>query len=378
MSSDILPVTRLGLRQKWRSLRDLISHLRDIRRREGVPWSSQVREYRRIRRAIGATPREFYRYRMWDTRVPLADRLSFLVWVSRRPLEALLNPKESSRIVGSKISGDDFYRTNGFPTPRRFGVWCPPGFASDATDTIRTRSELVAALGHAPTGVVFKIDLGSGGDFVLVFSAVESDGLRHATGELWSIDRLVNVTAAQGPWLVQERILPHPELVALSGSEDVATLRMVTCRWESGRIFLLPVTLKLPATASGLDNFGAGNVGVAVSENGVLGAAAFGLDGPQIDRHPITNALLPGTRVPHWDAAVALVCRAHAKIPSLRSLGWDVAIAPDGPVILEANTWWGVDVIQQPGLRGLLKGEFLAFVEEIGAGPTLRLSERGG
>ena len=370
------PVSLLVLRQKWRSLGDLLAGIREVHRAERVGVIRALREYLRIRRAIRATPREYFRYRLWDTAAPLADRLSFITWADRRPLEAFLNAKAEAVRVQSKIQGDDLFRQHGLPTPARLGVWCPGDAHSDAADAIRTRDQLMSLLNRTSGGVVFKRDFGGSGEFVLVFTAADMSGLQHASGAHWSIDRLLESTSAVEPWLVQSRVTAHPELAALAGCDYAATLRLVTCRRSSGRVFLLPATLKLPSTASGCDNFGAGNVAIAVNDDGVLGRGALGLDGPPIDRHPVTGALFEGVTVPHWAAAVEIVRRGQALVPTLRSLGWDVAITPGGSVILETNAWWGVDVIQQPGLRGLMRGEFIEFIEELGAAHIIRRGRR--
>jgi hypothetical protein len=351
-----------------RSLKRFSAGIRMLRRSEGIGAVRAVREYWRMRRAIGATSREFFRYRLWNTSVPLAERTSFMTWAKRRPLEAFLNPKSDMFRVRSKLRSDAFYREHGLATPDRVGIWSPRADATSGPDRLRSRDELVAALVPQTTGVVFKLDVSGGGRSVLVFTAADRSGLRHASGEYWSYDRLIDRMAFGEPWLIQARVTAHPILAAMAGCDYAVTLRLVTCHRTSGRIFLLPATIKLPSVATGVDNFGAGNVAVAVGDTGAMECGAVGLDGPSIDRHPVTGMRFPGQAVPDWDAAVELVTRGHSLIGPLRSIGWDVAMTPDGPMILEGNVWWGVDVIQQPGMRGLLRGEFIEFLDEVGAG----------
>jgi hypothetical protein len=57
-------------------------------------------------------------------------------------------------------------------------------------------------------------------------------------------------------------------------------------------------------------------------------------------RAPGTGALVEGLRVPHWDAAAALVRRAAPHFLPARTLGWDVALTEAGPVIVETNMFW--------------------------------------
>jgi hypothetical protein len=57
------------------------------------------------------------------------------------------------------------------------------------------------------------------------------------------------------------------------------------------------------------------------------------------ERHPVTGVEIVGRQVPHWAEIVALAGRAH-RISSDRILvGWDIAITPQGPVLLEGNSY---------------------------------------
>lgn len=39
-------------------------------------------------------------------------------------------------------------------------------------------------------------------------------------------------------------------------------------------------------------------------------------------------------------AIVEAVKNYQARIPYLKTIGWDVALTDDGPVIIEINNWW--------------------------------------
>jgi hypothetical protein len=276
----------------------------------------------------------------------------------------------------SKIDADALFADIGIPTPPRIGVWCPPAHAHQVADGFHDPARLEALVAAHEDGLVFKREFGEGGEFVQVFHEATREGLRHVSGEWWPIGRLLRLMSDGHRWLIQARIHSHPEVHTLIGSDQLAGLRLVTCRRASGRIFLAQAMLKLPSTGTGLDNFSAGNLGVAVDDDGVLGAAVLGLDGPSVDRHPLSGKVLAGVRTPLWQEALQVVFDGHAQLPpEMGSLGWDVGLTGDGPIILEANPHWG-DVTQQPGLRGLLQGEFLEYCVERGAAGVLRLERR--
>lgn len=64
--------------------------------------------------------------------------------------------------------------------------------------------------------------------------------------------------------------------------------------------------------------------------------------------HPTTNVELIGYEIPYVDEAIELCLQAAMEIPEFRYIGWDVAIAPDGPLIIEGNDYPGYDFWQLP------------------------------
>ncbi|MCA1790086.1 MAG: hypothetical protein LC667_09580 [Thioalkalivibrio sp.] len=299
----------------------------------GIRWSIQLREYARFRQAIGVSPAEFYRYRLWDETRPRTERVKILSWRDRRRLEEFFNQRSDVDLVRSKVQSDALCRTHDLPTPARLALWSASGECGDGEGpVVSTVAGLAALIGQHPHGLVCKREYGGSGDHVLVFVAADGAGLTRPDGSRWSVSQLAARMAGSDTWLLQERVLPHPELVALSGSAGgLATVRIVTCLRATGDVLVLPATLKLPDQRSGLDNFGAGNPAVAVSDRGVLGAACHGIDGPIIDRHPITGRAFRGIVLPDWDAAVALCRRGQQLLPTLRSIGWDIALTTTGP-----------------------------------------------
>ena len=60
----------------------------------------------------------------------------------------------------------------------------------------------------------------------------------------------------------------------------------------------------------------------------------------RVEVHPDSGVRFTGLQVPFWNEVLEL-CRGAARIcPNLRSIGWDIAIAPGGPMIIEANHKW--------------------------------------
>jgi hypothetical protein len=57
--------------------------------------------------------------------------------------------------------------------------------------------------------------------------------------------------------------------------------------------------------------------------------------------------------LPFWHEVVDLAYRAHAVFPTRLIVGWDIAILPDGPCVVEGNTRPDLDIHQRVSRRPL-------------------------
>lgn len=180
-----------------------------------------------------------------------------------------------------------------------------------------------------------------------------------------------------GPHILQERLANHPAISAL-GPSALCTARIVTCREADGSPEHLVSVFRMPAPTAPADNFAAGGFASPVDHaTGVLGnAVRKNLSDAALDylEYPGSGQPFAGFRLPHWQAALELCLRAHGVLSEFPSVGWDVAITPDGPVLIEGNHDWNVVLAQQPGSRPLGRTRFVDSYESF-LEPT-RLSAR--
>jgi hypothetical protein len=60
----------------------------------------------------------------------------------------------------------------------------------------------------------------------------------------------------------------------------------------------------------------------------------------EVTRHPDTGRVLAGEHIPMWDEVLDLVRRSARAVAPVRTVGWDVAVTPTGPVLVEGNFWY--------------------------------------
>ena len=150
-----------------------------------------------------------------------------------------------------------------------------------------------------------------------------------------------------GRYLLQERLVQHPALAALH-EPSVNTVRLVTVLRE-GRVEPLVAALRIGTGGVAVDNWSAGGlvVGLDLGTGRLYGRGVFkpGCGGELryggfVDRHPDSGVVLDGYALPDIPEAVELARQLHVDMGGPRTVGWDLAITPDGPVVVEGNSHW--------------------------------------
>lgn len=176
----------------------------------------------------------------------------------------------------------------------------------------------------------------------------DQNGTTRNTAELV---RHLKVLASNRPVLVQQAMKAHPDLAQLAVNV-LTSSRMMTIKNESGGFEATHAVFKSSTKPEAIvDNFHKGGIVSRVNiKTGELGPASdAGVGQPCVwyETHPLTGATIKGRILPLWAETVALVERAHAAFPDRITIGWDVAITDQGPVIIEGNTQSGCDMIQR-------------------------------
>jgi len=158
-------------------------------------------------------------------------------------------------------------------------------------------------------------------------------------------------------FVVQPLIEQHPVLYAIDPA-SVATVRIDTLL-EGGLVHMNGAHLRLGTGRSVTANWRYGGLIVAIDpETGhLMGPArtkpkfAKELGGLELDAHPVSGIRFDKVELPHWPILLDVVKRAAHVMRPLGSIGWDVAIGRDGPILIEANHDYDL-FMQQDAARG--------------------------
>ena len=139
----------------------------------------------------------------------------------------------------------------------------------------------------------------------------------------------------------------HPELDALN-PYAINTLRIVTIRNDAGG-HILYAYLRIGNGGRPVDNLHSGGMFAPIDlETGRIQYPAYDKERRTYEKHPMTGVEIPGLQIPLWEQAKELCLKASEVVPRMRYVGWDVAITPERPVLVEGNNLPGYDILQMP------------------------------
>ncbi len=167
----------------------------------------------------------------------------------------------------------------------------------------------------------------------------------------------------RGELLVEEVIDQHAELAAVCAG-TVNTTR-VTAFFDGETTHILAVAQKFGRGAVS-DQNAFGGFYTMLDENGRATGAGYDSCGQVYETHPESGVRIADFTLPMFDEVVDFVDRMARVVPQVRYVGWDIALTPTGPVLVEGN--WAAGVYENKasatGIRTGHKPRYLTAMRQ--------------
>jgi len=284
-------------------------------------------------------------------------------------------------LLDDKWVTERFLGSLNFPVPKTHGVFHPRfGWTADG-QWLRTPEQLTTLLrsvGAVP--LILKPRGGRMGNHILAIEPVispEEVQIRDAKG-LWSVQTFLNRLPADAfndfdgeyhGWLIQDRVRQHPDLNQLN-PDSLNTIRLISFLTLDGDCEIHYGLIRIGRKGSIVDNWTQGGLSVVLDlDTGTLGSAIIKpkATAERIHHHPDSGFQFDGFQIPLWSKVTDLIKQAATTVSGVRSVGWDIALSEDGPLIIEANATWGIRSVQSHTDDGCLTPHVRAELAKYGA-----------
>ncbi len=353
------------------------SVLVEVAREHGISPLRQMREMFAL--AFGPARlalADYHTYGMFDPDIPMPAKKEYVGARGSYLINARLNLDDltiSRGFVGDKVMYTALLRQLGLPTTRTQAVASVDRGFGDIPALRDPGALKTWLLNDAAFPLFGKPCEGRGSVGSALFSGIEEAQIVMGNGRRADLDGFCAEVFTDYPegFIFQTALRQHDDLTRIAGP-SIGTMRVVTIRDGDG-IRVLYTVWKVPAPDAMSDNFWQkGSMVVEVDPAGVLGRCRIGtgLEGRWINAHPVSGEEFAGRRVPHWSAIMEAARAGHALFPEFGVVGWDIAVTPEGPVLIECNDNPFHALWQLANGRGIRNAEFMAAFDKVAATST--------
>ena len=193
--------------------------------------------------------------------------------------------------------------------------------------------------------------IGGAGAFLLEWR----EGRLFIDGSESSLPDMKRLTDGVGTGYVISEKIAQGDWSAQFFSETLNTIRITTGTSARGhKVCFLAATFKVGVSETvPTDNFKGGRGGWACGVDlatGELGRLTHydAANGARVesDEHPESGVRVSGETIPDWPLVKTTVSRLASLLPHPGIVGWDIALTPAGPMVVELNTAPHIDIHQ--------------------------------
>jgi len=323
------------------------------------------------KQAIGIS--EYYDYGISHHSVTPTMRNEFIGWVESAELDRTLNNSQSRVLANDKLINHIILQSAGLPSPTPLATYTTSRRRIGLEPLLTTHADVFEFL----QGDVYPF-------YVKPISAGYGRGVMGVTGRSGDVLELFNGTTVSmqqfikpfdfEPYrgmLFQKPLVAHPVIADLTGTQAISCVRFI-CFITSNGPLVHTAVWKITAGKNMMDNFSHGDYGNCLgaidnASGKIVRAISKMGPGGVIEHHPSTGKPIVGFQLPDWERAIALVKTACVNFPGLRLQNWDVALCPEGPVLLELNTESDLSVQQAISGTGLMDQRLRDILRQIDA-----------
>jgi hypothetical protein len=199
--------------------------------------------------------------------------------------------------------------------------------------------------------IFLKPAIGSGGKGIFVFHK-NNQGQFVTYENIIFNENFLGTIEKKSDYILQSGVIQDQEISKIY-PESVNTCRIITENKGSGARVVCAM-LRMGRGQNEVDNISSGGICTNINVNsGKFGDFAISYDGEKFEEHPNTQFAFRNFKIFRWDEIQKFTIEATCKLPFFNYIGWDIALTPNGPTVVEINWNPAIDIIEMTshGLR---------------------------
>ena len=176
----------------------------------------------------------------------------------------------------------------------------------------------------------------------------------HADGNVTGLEgvwKSLKLHSREQPMIVQPWLQNHEEIADLA-LDSLLVFRIITCLGCDGEPQVALAMLRLlsmlePQWQFLPDEEFAAPIDIETGRLGLWVGDNFATSHVHMTHHPVTGAAIEGRTIQNWSALMKIACEVHKACRHRIVVGWDIALTPDGPRVLEGNSNFDVMFLQR-------------------------------
>jgi len=339
----------------------------------GKDVASVLNEWKALNQSFGQISfKEYIHYRLYDNSLSFGEKQRFVSDMKHWYIIDKCSPPDSNNVLTEdKQKTYDYLSKNKISVPETHRIIPSKTSLYDTVHKLCESPESVKEFlsGDVKFPIFAKPNFGiaSLGAFVITDANKNSVGIAE-TGQ-FSYSDLFHKFFSTETYLLQENIENHPKLQIFS--RYLATVRVVNIVKDDD-VRLQYSLIKIPSAKNIADNYWRdGNTLAEInSKTGQIIKVITGRGSKvrDIERHPDTNEKMIGFELPYWKEVLDLNRKTSSLFPEVTYQSLDIAITPNGPVIIEINRGGSFELPQLVRRKGILTDDMKAFIQSHGVG----------
>lgn len=239
-----------------------------------------------------------------------AERNTFMTSLIQHHIAKRVNDEEAAAVLFDKLNFN-----------RRFGDY----LGREWIDLNETDADGLKAFAERHPVLIGKVPMSREGKGVSRYDTTEITDWAAFRGELVAKDQM----------LVEQPIVQHPYLAAYCAG-TVNTTR-VTAYFDGEKVHFVSSAQKFGRGEVSDQSISGGFFSMLDDEGRAVGPGHSGKHAEFYEVHPESGLSIPDFQVPLWDRVLTVVDEVARLVPEVPYVGWDIAVGPEGPVVLEGN-----------------------------------------